>query len=191
MPLPPSGPREELHIRQIEMRGYRRPDGLYEIDGRVNDRKTFPFISLTGEAEVAPGGFIHDMWLRLVVDEDLGVHDVYAATDASPHGVCREAPAAMKAIIGARIAGGWAREVKKRLGGTVACTHLMELLIPLGTAAYQTLSHVRRAKEQRDPTGRPYMLDSCYAYATDRDVVLQRWPDYYTGAKVIPIVDQS
>lgn len=29
--------REELHFRRIDMRGYRRSDDLYEVEGRVTD----------------------------------------------------------------------------------------------------------------------------------------------------------
>ena len=31
--------REEIHHCRIEMRGFRRSDGLYEVEGRVTDRK--------------------------------------------------------------------------------------------------------------------------------------------------------
>ena len=31
--------REELHFRRIDMRGWRRSDGLYEVEGRVIDHK--------------------------------------------------------------------------------------------------------------------------------------------------------
>ena len=40
MPLPPSVPREELHLRRIELRGYRRQDGRYDIEARMVDTKT-------------------------------------------------------------------------------------------------------------------------------------------------------
>ena len=35
--------REELHFRRIDMRGYRRSDGLLEVEGRVTDRKPTDF----------------------------------------------------------------------------------------------------------------------------------------------------
>lgn len=61
-------------------------------------------------------------------------------------------------------------------------THLTELLTPLGTAAFQTLSQVRNAKPTAvDANGKPRKIDSCYAYASNRDVVLLRWPKYYDG----------
>ena len=40
MPLPPSVPRDELHLRRIELRGYRRADGLYDIEAHMVDTKT-------------------------------------------------------------------------------------------------------------------------------------------------------
>ena len=180
MPLPDSPDRTELHLRRIEMRGYRRADGLYEIDGRVTDTKTEPVRPLFGDADVPPGSPIHDMWVRLVVDEDLLVHDIVAVTDASPYEVCREAVAPMQAIVGERIKGGWTTMVKARLGGAAGCTHLMELLIPLATAAYQTLTKVRIARPDRvDADGRPLKIDSCYAYGKGREIVRRQWPEHY------------
>ena len=60
----------------------------------------------------------------------------------------------------------------------------MEMLLPLGTVAYQTMSHARVAKpERRDRGGRPVKIDSCYAYASQRDIVKRRWPEFHTGDK--------
>jgi Protein of unknown function (DUF2889) len=39
MPLPASVPRDELHLRRIELRGYRRHDGLYDIEAHMVDTK--------------------------------------------------------------------------------------------------------------------------------------------------------
>ena len=38
--------KEELHFRRIDMRGYRRSDGLFEVEGRVTDRKSYDFAAL-------------------------------------------------------------------------------------------------------------------------------------------------
>ena len=182
MPLPDSPDRTELHLRRIEMRGYRRADGLYEIDGRVTDTKSQPAKTLLGDKEIPPGTPLHDMWVRLVVDEGLLVHDIVAVTDASPYEICREAVEPMRAIVGERIKGGWSNMVKAKLGGAKGCTHLMEILIPLATAAYQTLTSVRLSRPPPvDTEGRPLRIDSCYAYAKERDVVRRLWPDHYRG----------
>ena len=180
MPLPPTVEREELHLRRIEMRGYRRSDGLYDIEARLTDTKRHAF--QRDEVVVVPGVPLHDMWLRLVVDEDLLVHDALAVTDASPHRVCPEATAALVRVKGLRIAAGWSRAIKERFAGAQGCTHLTELLGPLATTAFQTLTPVRMAQsEPLDRNGRPTKIDSCYAYGSQREVVLRRWPAFYDG----------
>jgi hypothetical protein len=181
MPLPPSVPREELHLRRIELRGYRRQDGRYDIEARMVDTKTSELTLPEGRV-VPAGAALHDMWVRLVVDEDLEVIDIVAATDASPFGLCREATATLQTMKGLRIAAGWSAAVRERLAGRNGCTHLTELLGPLATVAFQTLSQVRSANPMPvDANGRPRKIDSCYAYASDRGVVLSRWPEHYDG----------
>ena len=145
MPLPPPVAREELHLRRIELRGYRRHDALYEIDARITDTKSQP-LKLERDRLLAPGEPLHDMWIRMVIDEDLLVHDVIAVTDASPFGICGEAVDSLAQLKGMRIGAGWTAAVKQKLAGAVGCTHLTELLIPLGTTAFQTLSPVRMAR---------------------------------------------
>jgi hypothetical protein len=180
--LPDSGPREELHFRNIEMRGYRRADGLYEIEGRVVDRKPFDFTPPSGGRLIPANHAIHDMGVRLVIDDDMLVHDAIAFTAASPYPVCPEAGASLAAVRGLRIVAGWSSEVKRLLGGSRSCTHLMELLIPLGTAAFQSLVSVRRARpEVLRASGRPAKIDSCYAYGSQRELVRQHWPQFYDG----------
>ena len=180
MPLPDSPNRTEIHLRRIEMRGYRRADGLYEIDGRVTDTKSDTVYTLVDHREVPAGTPLHDMWVRLVIDEDLLVHDIVAVTDASPYQICREAVEPMRGIVGERIKAGWSGMVKAKLGGAAGCTHLMEILIPLATAAYQTLTTVRLAKpDPVDASGRPRRIDSCYAYGAEREIVKQRWPQFH------------
>lgn len=165
------------------MRGFRRDDGLYEIDGRVTDTKAHSLRTIDG-SEISAHAPIHDMWIRLVVDDTLLVHDVVAVSDATPFPVCREAVAPMRAIVGERIKSGWSNMVKAKLGGATGCTHLMELLIPLATAAYQTLAEVRLARP--DPVnaiGRPLKIDSCYAFAATRDLVRTKWPGFHRPAR--------
>ena len=147
MPLPPPVARDELHLRRIEMRGYRRHDGLYDIEAHLTDTKS-NHLALS-EKNVPAGVPIHDMWLRLVVDEALTVHDVVAVTDASPFAICPEATNALASIKGLRIGAGWSRAVKERLSRTENCTHLAELLMPLATTAYQTLAPLRHSRPAR------------------------------------------
>ena len=173
--MPASTSRTDLHHRSIDLRGYRRDDGLFDIEGHVVDTKTYPMQRDGRHPETPAGAPVHDMWIRLVVDEDLVVKDIIAVTDASPYPICREAVAPMTRIIGERIKAGWTNMVKARLGGAQGCTHLMELLMPLATAAYQTIHPVRISRpDVLTASGRPAKIDSCYAFASHREVVAQR-----------------
>lgn len=79
--------REQLHHRSIEMRGFRRSDGLYEFEGRVVDRKPHDFEAIGGRLVPAHEA-IHDMAVRLVFDDRMVVHDVRTFTAAAPYAIC-------------------------------------------------------------------------------------------------------
>jgi hypothetical protein len=182
MPFPgdPSVSREELHFRRIDMRGYRRSDGLYEVEGRVVDRKPHDFTPASGGRSVAAHQPIHDMGVRLVYDDRMVVHDVQTFTSAAPYEICPEGGRALQSLKGLRMVSGWSREVRSRLGGERSCTHLMELLIPLATTAFQSLSTVHAGKpDVLDANGRPVKINSCYAYGAERELVMKRWPEFY------------
>lgn len=177
----PAVTRDELHFRRIDMRGYRRSDGLYEVEGRVTDTKPRDFAPGAGAGKVVPADMpIHDMGVRLVFDADMVIHRVETFMDASPFPVCLGGGLALQTLNGVRIGNGWSREVRGRLGGTASCTHLMEILIPLATTAFQTMITERRDRaEPLDAKGRPRKIDSCYAYAAHTDVVQRRWPQFH------------
>jgi hypothetical protein len=181
MPLSPPVDREPLHRRRVECRGYRRKDGLWDIEGHIVDIKTYSFPN-DFRGEIRAGEPLHEMWIRLTVDDDLKVHEVEAVTDASPYRMCPDITPAFGVLKGLRIAPGWTQAVKDRLGGPQGCTHLVELLGPVATVAYQTMVAVRKQKLAETPRGkRPGVLNSCYAYRTDSEIVRERWPDFYTG----------
>jgi hypothetical protein len=181
MSLSPAAPREPVHHRQIECRGYRRADGLWDIEGHLIDTKSYPFTN-SFRGEVAPGEPIHDMWLRLTLDDDLTVIAVQAVTEAGPFAVCPAITPAFTKLEGLTIGPGWRRAVQARLGGVQGCTHLVELLGPLATTAYQTIHAWRARHEPQVETDRPPPhLDSCHALARDGPVVRQRYPRWYTG----------
>jgi hypothetical protein len=181
MPLPVSVPREELHQRRIDLRGYRRADGLYDVEAHLVDTKR-EALGLDSGRVVPPGEPIHDMSVRLVVDVDLRVIDVVASTDAAPYGICSEATRTLEVVKGLHIGPGWSKAVGERLAGRKGCTHLTELLKPLATVAFQTMAKVRAGRPAAvDANGRPRKIDSCYAYSSDREIVRARWPVHYTG----------
>ena len=183
MPLSPPDKREPIHHRRIDCRGYRRKDGLWDIEGHLTDVKSYPFPNKF-RGEIQPGDPLHDMWLRLTLDDELTVIAVEAATEAGPFAVCPAITPAFKSLEGLKIGPGWRRAVSKLLGGVQGCTHLVELLGPLATTAYQTIHTWNAQRSPRIENDRmPSHLNSCHALARDGEVVKEHYPRWYTGGE--------
>jgi hypothetical protein len=181
--------REPIHHRQIDCQGYRRADGLWDIEGHLTDVKSYAFAN-HHRGEIAPGEPIHDMWLRLTLDDELTVRRAEAATLAGPYAICPAITPAFAKLEGLKIGPGWRRSVQARLGGVQGCTHLVELLGPLATTAYQTISTWRAKREPNPEADRPPRhLDSCHALARDGEVVRRHYPRWYTGRQAVGEVD--
>jgi hypothetical protein len=186
MGLPPAGRREPIHLRRIEIEGYKREDGLYDVEARLVDTKPFDFKLAAG---VRPAGQpIHDMWLRITVDRQLTIVDAAAAMDAVPYvDHCGEIVPAYRKLVGLSIGPGYHRRLKELLGGVRGCTHLNELAGVLATATFQTLAGQRL----QDPQRRPFQLDRCHALASDAPAVARYYPKWYTGKEAIEAADEG
>lgn len=186
MPLPVPNDREPIHVRTVVCRGFRRPDRLWDIEGRITDVKSYAW-TVGDRGLLEPGEPVHDMWIRLTIDDAFEVREVEAVTDSSPYGGCGGITPNFRRLVGLRIGKGWTRVVKERLGGVQGCTHLVELLGPVATTAFQTvhpiLARERAERGERDvePGRRPVLLDSCHMLASDGEVARREWPDHYTG----------
>jgi hypothetical protein len=198
MPLSPPAGRQHLHTRRVTCQGFFRDDGLWDIEGRITDTKTYEHPN-EWRGPLGPGEFVHDMSIRLTLDHKFTIVDVEAVTDKSPYAICGEVAPDFKKLIGLRIGGGFHRQARERLGGVHGCTHIVELLGPVATTAFQTVSS-RKARELNNaqriksgnqpkpapedsskPPRKPYVIDTCHAWAADGDVV-KRWaPAFYTG----------
>ena len=184
MPLSqPVARREQVHTRRIELHGYTREDGLFDIEGRLTDTKSYGF-DTDDRGWIAPGEPLHGMSMRMTIDEELTIVAFEAATDYSPHSICPQIAPNYSKLAGLRIGPGFLRDVASRVGGVHGCTHLREMMQQMGTVAYQTLYPVlMRRKAKGVSAGKPALLNTCYAYASDSPVVEKRWPAFYTGAR--------
>ena len=181
MPLSDAAPREALHDRSIECRGFRRDDGLWDIEAHIVDTKTYAFEN-TARGEIRPGDAIHDMWLRLTVDDGFVIRGVEAAMDASPFPVCPAITPAFAKLAGVRLGRGWSHAVRERLGGVNGCTHLVELLRPVATVAFQTIWSARRRDAGEDrPARKPPQINQCHALSSAGAIVREQFPEWYSG----------
>ncbi len=194
MPLSPPVAREPLHRRSIELVGYRREDGLYDIEAHLVDTKTYTFGNLD-RGTIEPGTPLHGMLARMTVNEDMLIVSFEADTEYGPYTICPAAAPNFARLAGLRIGRGFIKAANERIGGVHGCTHLRELLGQMGTVAFQTL-YSKRVKQNTAPnaetTGeaaseppgrRPPMLGTCLAYAPDSPVVKRTWPEFYTGTE--------
>ncbi|WP_142850133.1 DUF2889 domain-containing protein [Telmatospirillum sp. J64-1] len=183
MPLSPPADREHIHTRKVTCTGYRRADGLWDIEGHMTDVKTYAFPN-KDRGGIAAGEPIHEMWLRVTLDDDMLIHAVEAVTDHSPFTLCPSIAPSFSELKGLRIDKGFMRELRSRFGGRQGCTHLVELFGPLATTAFQTIYPLRKKRmETEGKTPRPGLLDTCHALASDSEVVRREWPEFYTGPK--------
>lgn len=187
MPLPAASPREPIHTRRIEMQGYLRQDGLWDIEGRLTDGKSYAFKN-DYRGEVKVGDFIHEMWLRLTVDDTLTIVAVEAATDNSPFAVCPAILPDFQQLKGLKIAKGFNAKVFDLFGGVRGCTHHVELIGRLATVAFQTIFPYRNRMSDR--TGEPVqnnrrmrLLNTCHAFAETGELAQKIWPDLGEKAK--------
>ncbi len=197
MPLSPAKPRHLLHTRNYEFRAFGRDDGLWDLEGRITDVKAYSFPSEHREGGwVAAGEPIHNMSIRMTLDDSLTIQEIEAVTDDSPYRVCPAVTPNFQRMVGVQIGRGWRQSVAARLGGAEGCTHLVELLYAMATPAFQGIvpgiSRRRREAEAKGETaadkgGRPAatwptLLDSCHAYRHDGELAQRNWPEAAAAA---------
>src|SRR5947199_6099659 len=128
MPLPVQDVERELtHTRRVRFEGYKRADGLWDIEAHLSDIKNHDYHLKTGVRRA--GQPIHEMWLRLTIDRNLTILDAAASMDALPYpGGCEKITPAYRKLIGLSLAKEFRKKVRDILGGTKSCTqHNCEL----------------------------------------------------------------
>ena len=184
--LDPPVDREPLHRRAIDIQGYKRADGLYDIEGHLVDTKPYDFKLAAG---LRPAGEpVHDMWLRITVDKQLNIVDAAASMAAMPYvGDCNKIEPAYRKLIGLAIRPGYHQRLMELLGGVRGCTHITELAGALATAAFQTMAGQRI----QDSAAKPFQIDRCHALDATKPVVAKYYPKWYQGTEVIKAADEA
>ena len=182
MPLSKPAEREHFHTRRITCEGFKRADGLWDIEAHLSDVKTYGFPNRDRGGRIEAGEPVHDMYIRVTLDLGFQIHDIEAVSEQTPFHTCREVTGDMRQLIGLSIGPGWMRKVRARVGGPKGCTHLLELLAPIATTAYQLMHGALEERAKSRPSrSRPGIIDTCHALASDSPVVRIQWPEFYTG----------
>jgi hypothetical protein len=177
MPLPISEVERELtHTRRVRYEGYKRADGLWDIEAHLTDVKNHDFTLKTGVRRA--GLPVHDMTVRVTIDRKFNVVHAIAVSDAVPYpGGCEAAAPEYAKLVGLNLLKKFRDGLRERLGGVQGCTHITEMLAALPTAAIQTFAGEMR--EDRPSGRKPFQLDQCLAMDTSGETVKKWYPEWY------------
>ena len=201
MPLSEPVSRKPIHQRLIDCKGYEREDGLFDIEGRLTDTKSYGF-DTTLRGRMKPGDYIHDMKMRITIDATFMIVDLEAVTDHHPYPNCGDITPNYKALIGQRIVSGFTKATENAVGTSKGCTHHTGLLRDLATVAFQTVGPLLAKRSNNKDTNKtetsiavkdltksifkgrkPPMVDGCHALASDNENVKQFFPKWYKPKK--------
>jgi hypothetical protein len=180
MALPTAASERQLkHRRSIDVQIYSRGNGLWEVDARVTDVRNRETRMVTGMR--AAGEPIHDMLLRLVVDERFNVIEAGAQTLSMPYpGQCETYGDVYSRLVGLNLMQGFRRGVKERVGGVQACTHVTELAQVLPSAVVQAFAdEVIDTRGDSPASSQPFQIDRCHALRADGPTVKMYYPRWY------------
>jgi hypothetical protein len=185
MTLPHAAAERQLkHRRQIDVQVFSRGDGLWEVDALLLDVKTHD-VQLA-ERRRAAGNPIHEMLLRLVINEKLDILEAGSETRWMPYvGHCDAHDDAYARLAGLNLLRNFRHELRLRVGGVLGCTHITELAQTLPTAVVQAFAgEVIDTRGTQDGASQPFQIDRCHALASGGEVVRLHHPRWHRPAAI-------
>jgi len=184
MPLPDPVERDPIQTRTVEVSSFRRRDGLWEVEGRLTDIAALPVKNYTGGVIQADTP-IHDMRVRLTLNDAVEIVAVDVSMDAHPYPVCPGILPSYQNLKGEKIGPGWNRRIRELFGGVQGCVHIVDLLGPVGTIGFKSVIR-ESGQDDAAPEDRvddkPYQVNSCHVLASNGDIVRNRRPELFTGS---------
>ncbi len=196
MALPFSSPARTLqHRRGIDIEVYARGDGLWEVDAHLSDIRSRDTPLSSGICRA--GQPIHDLVLRLVVDERFNIVEAGSETRAMPFaGQCDEHDDAYARLVGLNLMQRFRQGLRERVGGVLGCTHITEMAMTLPTAVVQAFAGtVIDTRGDAASSERPFQIDRCHALREGGEAVRIHFPRWYraggTTAQALPVPSSS
>ncbi len=170
----PEVERTKMHTRSISIEGYKRKDGLWDIEGYIKDVKTHDHKLVS---HIHPANQpIHEMTLRITIDNTLTIVSAEAITHSAPYSpVCEKITPDYTKLAGVQIKGGFRSRVAELLGGVKGCTHITDLLGNMATGAIQTTV----GQLPVSPTAKPLSVNGCHALNISGKIVQEYYPQWY------------
>jgi hypothetical protein len=174
-----TSPRARVHTRTIVVEGYRRDDGLFDIEATMQDVRDQD-VAIGGAVRQA-GSALHDMWIRITIDHTMLIIEAQAETAAAPYpGTCEAIAPDYSRLAGVRIEAGWRKHLARLFAGTRGCTHITELIGNLSTVAFQTVEAAGHISG-----GKPRQVDGCHALTATSELVAEHFPQWHRRASAV------
>ncbi len=176
--------RVPVHTRSIGFTTYRRADGLWDVEARIEDCKHYAHAMLERPA-IPAGSPYHSIGVTLTVDDSLTIVAVAGDMRAAPFGECQAAVDPLPALVGRTLGRGWRKTVDEALARHCSCTHMREMLHAIATAAMQAIPGYAR-----QIAGRPWppvdaltatppgFIGGCVSWREDGPVVQRHYPQF-------------
>lgn len=179
--------RELFHTRRVEAAGYRRSDKLWDIEGSINDTKSYDYD--TREKVLKAGRPLHQMFVRLVVDDNFRILAIEARTDDAPFRSCPACNAKYDLLVGLNLLNGFKKKSRELIPLNESCTHINDLLGVMATTAIQTIAGWLESVNPTRKDGGSYessvkfnptrVVDTCHGMRSDGAHVRINFPDHY------------
>lgn len=146
------------------------------------DAKPYPHTDFArGHREA--GEPVHDIVLRIAVDDERTIREIEVRMNAVPFGTCAETAPLLDALIGEKVAAGWRERLRAKISRTQSCTHTIELFGPAITTLFQMLAmgkHPEGAdvREEQSKGPRPFFLGGCHSWRLDGENARRYFPQF-------------
>ena len=174
--------RKKLHNRHLALQGWKREDGLWDIEGRLTDTKDQDYV--LGSGTWQPGEPVHDMWVRITIDRQFNIRAAEVHSVAVPYrGSCDQVAPAYRQLVGLNLMHDFRRNVQALFGTVKGCSHVTEMLMVLPAVAFQTFASEMAETEGWETGEKPFPLDKCHALEATTETVRRYYPLWYRGEK--------
>jgi hypothetical protein len=166
---------EKLHTRNIEVSIYDYDGQRIIAEGVFKDDRLQETHLITGET--FPKGAIHHMAIRLLVNSsNFLIEDIDVELLSVPRPVCRETIDCLSPLKGLTVTKGFTSKVKRLVGGTKGCTHLMELILAMAPVIFQGFAALQSQRPGAFDSELVKMMsqslvNTCHAWRADGPVV--------------------
>ncbi|MCP4605262.1 MAG: DUF2889 domain-containing protein [Proteobacteria bacterium] len=158
--------KERLNSRTISVNCFLSEDDKILVEGTLTDQRHVEVIGRLGET-MEPGP-VHTMVVRLLVGEvPPRILDAEAEMQETPMEECKEVEESIKKLIGIPVIYGFTGEVKRRLGKTEGCLHLVALTNAMGPVALHGWNNQNRRSSMPAEVSASvieYIKDSCWVW---------------------------